>query len=82
MARSNPVTKHLHQRPGGLERIGPLLAAAHPDLVISKRRMRKVESLECVRLNREVARQNLGFSSRPFPLRTARQTAGVGLPPS
>ena len=30
--------------------------------------MRKVESIECVRLNREGARQNLGFSSRPFVL--------------
>jgi hypothetical protein len=30
--------------------------------------MRKVESIECVRLSREGARQNLGFSSRPFVL--------------
>jgi hypothetical protein len=30
--------------------------------------MRKVESIACVRLNRENARQNLGFSSRPFVL--------------
>ena len=30
--------------------------------------MRKVESIECVRLNRDNARQNLGFSSRPFVL--------------
>ncbi|MCU1260945.1 MAG: plasmid encoded RepA protein, partial [Bryobacterales bacterium] len=35
---------------------------------ISKRRLRKVESIECVRLKRESARQNLGFSSRPFVL--------------
>jgi hypothetical protein len=49
------------------ERI-PLLADLHPDYVISKRRMRKVESIECVRLSREGARQNLGFSSRPFVL--------------
>lgn len=55
-------------RPGGLERAGPLLAEAYPDLVVSKRRMRKVESIECVRLNRERARQNLGVSSRPFVL--------------
>ena len=66
MSRSNQVTKHQHHTPGGLERIGPLLAQAHPDLVISKRRIRKVESIECVRLKRERARQNLGFSSRPF----------------
>jgi hypothetical protein len=30
--------------------------------------MRKVESIERVRLKRETARQNLGFSSRPFVL--------------
>jgi hypothetical protein len=30
--------------------------------------MRKTESIECVRLKREGARQNLGFSSRPFVL--------------
>jgi hypothetical protein len=30
--------------------------------------MRRVESIACVRLNRENARQNLGFSSRPFVL--------------
>jgi hypothetical protein len=53
---------------GDLQRIGPLLARAFPDVVVSKRRMRKVESIECVRLKRETARQNLGFSSRPFVL--------------
>ena len=52
----------------GLKRVGSLLADAYPDLIISRRRMRKVESIECVRLKRETARQNLGFSSRPFVL--------------
>jgi hypothetical protein len=65
---SNPITKHQHSTSAGLERIGPLVADLHPDYVISKRRVRKVESIECVRLNREGARQNLGFSSRPFVL--------------
>jgi len=68
MSLSNLVTRHQHHTSGGLERVGPLLAETHPDLVVSKRRMRKVESIECVRLNREAARQNLGFSSRPFVL--------------
>src|SRR3984893_9663653 len=68
MSRLNPITKRQHSTSGGLERIAPLLADLHPDYVISKRRMRKVESIECVRLNREGARQNLGFSSRPFVL--------------
>lgn len=53
---------------GELEKVGPLLADAYPDFVLSKRRRRKAESIECVRLNREAARQNLGFSSRPFVL--------------
>ncbi len=66
MSQPNPVSKHLNPAAGGLERAGSLLAETHPDLVISKRRMRKVESISCVRLNRENARQNLGFSSRPF----------------
>ena len=68
MSHSNPVTKHHHHAAGGLERIGSLLAETHPELAISKRRMRKVESIACVRMNRENARQNLGFSSRPFVL--------------
>jgi hypothetical protein len=60
-----PVT---HRSARGLEKLGPLLAETYPDLVISKRRMRKVESIECVRLNRDASQQNLGFSSRPFVL--------------
>ena len=53
---------------GGLQRIATVLKRAHPELVITKRRLRKVESIECVRLKRETARQNLGFASRPFVL--------------
>lgn len=53
---------------GGLERVGQLLEDGYPDLIASKRKMRKVESIECVRLNRESRCQNLGFSSRPFVL--------------
>jgi hypothetical protein len=49
---------------GDLQPIGPLLARTFPDVVVSKRQMRKVESIECVRLKQETARQNLGFSSR------------------
>src|SRR5947209_10991735 len=52
----------------GLERVGTLLEDTHPELIASKRKTRKVESIECVRLNRESACQNLGFSSRPFVL--------------
>src|SRR5579862_9602389 len=66
MSRPNP--KHQHSTSGGLERIGPLLVDLHPNYVVSKRRMRKVESIECVREKREAEAQNLGFSSRPFAL--------------
>jgi hypothetical protein len=52
----------------GLQTPGPLLAEPHLELAILKRRMRKVESIECVQLNREADRQNLGYSSRPFVL--------------
>ena len=68
MSRLSSATRHQHHTSGGLERGGPLLAETHPDLVVSKRQMRKAESIECVRLNREAARQKLGFSSRPFVL--------------
>jgi hypothetical protein len=57
-----------HQKAAGLQHIRALVKEVHPDLVISKRRLRKVESIECVRLKRENARQNPGFSSRPFVL--------------
>ena len=68
MSQPNVVSKHHHHAAEGLERIGSLFAEAHPELAVSKRRMRKVESIACVRMNRENARQNLGFSSRPFVL--------------
>jgi len=57
-----------HRKSPGFQQVGSLLREVHPDLIISKRRLRKVESIECVRLRREKARQNLGFSSRPFVL--------------
>jgi hypothetical protein len=63
---ANPALEH---RPAsGMEKLGNLLRKAHPDLVISKRRMRKAEFIECVRMNREASQQVLGFSSRPFVL--------------
>jgi hypothetical protein len=53
---------------GGFTSIGTILAKSQPDLIISKRKLNRVESIECVRLKREAARQNFGFSSRPFVL--------------
>jgi hypothetical protein len=68
VSQPNLVSKYHRHAAEGLERIGSLLAETHPELAISKRRMRKVESIACARLNRDNARQNLGFSSRPFVL--------------
>lgn len=68
MLRTNSSSANTHSTSGDPQRIGTLLARTHPELVVSKRRLRKVESIECVRLKRESARQNLGFSSRPFVL--------------
>ncbi len=53
---------------GGFQHVGSDLADRYPDFVVSKRRLRQAESIECVRLRRENAHQNLGFSSRPFVL--------------
>jgi hypothetical protein len=39
MSRPNSVNKHDHRSAGGLEKVGSFLADAHPDLIISKRRM-------------------------------------------
>ena len=52
----------------GLQHVSAVFKEIRPDLVISKRRLRKVESIECVRLRRDTARQTVGFSSRPFVL--------------
>ncbi len=55
-------------RLSSLKTPGSVLRNICPEFVISKRRLRKVESIECVRLKRDSAQQNLGFSSRPFVL--------------
>jgi hypothetical protein len=50
-----------------LESASTILDPDHRPLAV-KRRLRRVESIECVRLRRQSASQNLGFSSRPFVL--------------
>ena len=57
-------------RPGnkGLEHTSEILNKMRPGPAPTSRRLRKVESIECVRLRRQSACQNLGFSSRPFVL--------------
>jgi hypothetical protein len=55
-------------RAAGLERAGDLLKRGHPELVVSKRKLRQAEAIQLVRLKRESVSQNLGFASRPFVL--------------
>lgn len=54
--------------PGGLEPAGTILRSTHPDLVVSKQKLRRAEVIELVRAKRETANQTLGFASRPFVL--------------
>jgi hypothetical protein len=68
MSQSNPWDQDQGPSAAGFSSIGSILAKSHPDLVISKWKFSKVESIECVRLKRESDRQNFGFSSRPFVL--------------
>jgi hypothetical protein len=53
---------------GGLERTGQILDRIRLAPMVGTRRLRKAEMIECVRMRRQAARQNLGFSSRPFVL--------------
>jgi Plasmid encoded RepA protein len=55
-------------RRGGLEPAGSILRSTHPNLVVSKQKLRRAEVIELVREKRETASQTLGFASRPFVL--------------
>jgi hypothetical protein len=68
MSQSNSWDQDDGTPAGGFTSIGSILAESQPALIISKRKLNKVESIECVWLKRESARQNFGFSSRPFVL--------------
>jgi hypothetical protein len=65
LSRRHPVRQATR---GSLCRIGPLLSEAHPELIVSKQKLRQSEAVRIVRTNREAATQNLGFASRPFVL--------------
>ena len=52
----------------GLEPIGSILERAHPELLVSKYRIRQAEGIHLVRQRRELGNQLLGFNSRPFVL--------------
>src|SRR5580658_5949956 len=45
---------------------GSILRKLSADLLVSKQRLRRAEAVTCVRLKRQDANQNLGFSARPF----------------
>lgn len=47
---------------------GAILREAHPELIISKRKLRQADVIDLVRGRRDNANQSLGFASRPFVL--------------
>src|SRR4051812_26264787 len=51
---------------GGLKQADGLLLLHRPELFVSSRRLRQVDTIRLVRQKREENVQNLGFSSRPF----------------
>lgn len=51
-----------------LQPAGEVLRFEHPELAVSKRMLRRTETICSVRAKRESDTQNLGFSSRPFVL--------------
>jgi hypothetical protein len=52
----------------GFEKAGDFLKRSHPELVVSKQKLRQADAIQLVRLKRENVNQNLGFASRPFVL--------------
>jgi hypothetical protein len=51
-----------------VQRASHVLRQQHPELLVSKRKLRQTETIQLVREKREAETQNLGFSSRPFVL--------------
>ena len=52
----------------GFNRSRDILKLHFPDLVVSKRKLGLADAIACVRMKRQDAYQNLGFTSRPFVL--------------
>jgi hypothetical protein len=52
----------------GFARSADVLKRHLRDLVVSKQKIRRADAIACVRLKRQAANQNLGFTSRPFVL--------------
>jgi hypothetical protein len=47
---------------------GDFLKRSHPELLVSKQKLRQAEAIQLARLKRENVNQNFGFASRPFVL--------------
>lgn len=58
----------LSQRFGSLQQAGNLLRRAHPDLIVSRQKLRQAESISLIREKRENRNQSICFASRPFVL--------------
>lgn len=63
-----PPRKRPEACTSGFENAGAILKRAHPELVVSKYRMRQADGISLVRKNRDEGTQRLAFSSRPFVL--------------
>jgi hypothetical protein len=53
---------------GSLERAGDLLRQHHPDLIVSRQKLRTAEGVTLIREKRESRSQSICFASRPFVL--------------
>jgi len=51
-----------------MQQAASILCKSHPELLISKQKLRQSESVQLVRMKREAGTQELGYSSRPFVL--------------
>ena len=68
MSSASFSTRNALQGNRALERTGEILDRIRLAPEVGNRRLRKAEMIESVRMRRQSARQNLGFSSRPFVL--------------
>src|SRR5215831_7432965 len=68
MSSASFSTRNALQGNRALERTGEILDRIRLAPEVENRRLRKAEVIESVRMRRQSARQNLGFSSRPFVL--------------
>lgn len=56
------------QRFDSLQRAGDLLRRDHPELVVSRQKLRQAEGISLIREKRDERKQNICFASRPFVL--------------